>query len=77
MTLLYAGINCSPDLHTVSPLFMFGCVSALTDATIARGSISLALDIIMFILPLPVIAQLNMPLRRKIGLGFVFATGLV
>lgn len=78
-TLLYAGISCSPDLpqHVVAPPFLFSCVTALTDATIARGSLSLAMDVIMFVLPIPVITRLNMPLRRKIGLVFVFMTGLL
>ncbi|KAJ5869781.1 hypothetical protein N7455_004722 [Penicillium solitum] len=77
ITLLYAGISCSPDLHEPTPPFLFSCISALTDATIARGSISLAIDVIAFILPIPVIVNLNMPLRRKIGVAFAFATGLL
>lgn len=77
MTLLYAGISCSPDLHQPTPPFLFTCVAALTNATIARGSISLAIDVIVFILPIPIIVNLKMPLRRKIGVGLAFATGLL
>ena len=77
ITLLYAGISCSPDLHEPTPPFLLSCVSALTDATIARGSISLAIDVIAFIIPIPIIVNLNMPLRRKIGVAFAFATGLL
>ncbi|KAJ5456701.1 hypothetical protein N7530_011975 [Penicillium desertorum] len=77
ITLLYAGISCSPDLHEPTPPFLFSCVGALTNATIARGSISLAVDVIVFVVPIPVIVDLKMPLRRKIGVAFVFATGLL
>jgi hypothetical protein len=76
-TLLYAGISCSPDLHEPTPPFLFSCVAALTDATIARGSISLAIDVAVFIIPIPVIVNLKMPLRRKIGVAFAFGTGLL
>ncbi|KAJ6139648.1 hypothetical protein N7471_006134 [Penicillium samsonianum] len=77
ITLLYAGISCSPDLHEPTPPFLFSCVGALTNATIARGSISLAIDVIAFVVPIPIIVNLKMPLRRKIGVAFVFATGLL
>lgn len=77
VTLLYAGISCSPDLHQPTPPFLFACVGALTNATIARGSLSLAIDVIVFILPIPIIVNLKMPLRRKIGVALAFATGLL
>lgn len=77
VTLLYASITCSPDLHTPTPPFLFACVTAVTNATIARGSLSLAVDIVIFILPISIIVNLKMPARRKIGLAIVFATGLL
>lgn len=49
----------------------------LTNATITRGSLSLAVDVIMFALPIPIIANLKVPFRRKIGLGIAFTTGLL
>lgn len=77
ITLLFASISCSPSLHEPTPPFLFSCVTALTNATIARGSLSLAVDVIVFVLPIPIIVNLKMPLRRKIGLGIAFATGLL
>lgn len=77
VTLLFASISCSPGLHQPTPPFLFSCVTALTNATIARGSISLAEDVIIFVLPMPIIVSLKMPLRRKIGLGVAFATRLL
>lgn len=77
VTLLFAGISCSPDVHEPGPPFLFKCVTALTEATIARGAISLAMDVVMFVMPIPIIVKLQMPLRRKIALGLVFMTGFM
>lgn len=77
VTVLFASISCSPDVHEVGAPFLLKCVDALTGATIARGAISLAMDVIMFIIPIPVIMKLHMPLRRRIGLSLVFMTGFV
>lgn len=77
ITLLYAGISCSPDFHEQTVPFLFSCITALTDATIARGSLSLVIDVAVFILPIPVIVNLKMTLRRKIGVAFAFGTGLL
>ena len=43
----------------------------------ASVSISMALDLIIVILPLPTIWALQMPLRRKIGVSFMFSLGLL
>jgi uncharacterized BrkB/YihY/UPF0761 family membrane protein len=77
ITLLFASISCSPGLHEPTPPFLFSCVSAITNATIARGSLSLAVDVIIFVLPIPIIVNLKMPHRRKIGLCIAFATGFL
>ncbi|KAI1250341.1 hypothetical protein MGN70_007394 [Eutypa lata] len=73
---IYTGISCSPALNVVSPLYLFKCITAVTQGTITRGSVSLMMDVVLFFLPLKVIKKLHLPLRRKIGLGLVFMTGL-
>lgn len=40
-----------------------------------QGAISMVYDIVMFVLPLPIIFKLHLPLQRKVGLTAVFATG--
>lgn len=42
-----------------------------------HGAVGLAADIFIFILPLPIIYQLNLSTRRKIGLATVFLTGVL
>ncbi|KAL6806622.1 hypothetical protein GGI42DRAFT_321698 [Trichoderma sp. SZMC 28013] len=42
-----------------------------------QGSLAVVLDIAIFILPLPVLWKLNMPLRRRIALCAVFFTALM
>ena len=39
--------------------------------------IGLVFDIYLLILPLIAVAQLNMPLKRKIGTSMLFATGIL
>ena len=42
----------------------------------ASVSVSMALDLVIVALPLPTIWTLQMPLRRKIGVSFLFSLGL-
>lgn len=44
---------------------------------VACGSVVAALDVIILLLPLRIITQLQMPLRRKIGVGILLNLGLV
>lgn len=74
---IYGTVECSPELHPNTAPFLLGCIVAVDNTTMARASISLATDVAVFILPIPVIVNLNMAFRRKIGLGLAFATGLL
>jgi len=42
-----------------------------------QGSFGVVSDLFIFILPLPVIWNLQMPTRRKVGVMAIFATGLL
>lgn len=44
---------------------------------IVSGSLAVALDIYIFVLPLPTLATLNMSLKRRVQLIAVFATALM
>ncbi|KAH8722686.1 hypothetical protein GQ44DRAFT_774714 [Phaeosphaeriaceae sp. PMI808] len=44
---------------------------------LVHGAMNVAADVIMVLLPLPVIVKLQMPLSKKIALSAVFATGLL
>ncbi|CAI6043639.1 unnamed protein product [Clonostachys chloroleuca] len=75
-TATYTSVECSPQRHEETPLFLFSCITAVTNGCIARASVSMAMDVPMFVLPIPVIWKLHMPLRRKIGLAMVFVVGI-
>lgn len=61
----------------VTLAFLESCSHASSVAGISGASFALLADIIIFLLPIPVIIKLHLPLSKRIGLGLVFATGLV
>lgn len=48
-----------------------------TQVTIPVGSVGLAIDVFILILPIVGVSKLQLPLRRKIGVMAVFLTGLM
>lgn len=72
---MWTGINCSPSLHTINAMFLFKCVDATYDTTVSRNSLSLAVDLVIFVLPLPLVVKLKLSRRKKIGVSLVFLTG--
>lgn len=44
---------------------------------LVQSSVAIVLDLYIFILPLPVIAQLHIPSRKQAKLGAIFSTALV
>lgn len=43
---------------------------------VISGAVNMALDIFMLILPIPVVLQLQLPLKKKVGVLAIFMTGL-
>uniref|UniRef100_A0A8H7TV28 Rhodopsin domain-containing protein n=1 Tax=Bionectria ochroleuca TaxID=29856 RepID=A0A8H7TV28_BIOOC len=76
-TAIYPTVRCSPQLHTVSPTFLITCITSIADVTIPRGSISITIDVLLFVLPLPIIQTLKLPFRKKLGLVLVFIAGVL
>lgn len=44
---------------------------------LVHGPINVMIDLVAFYLPIPMILQLQIPLRRKLGILAIFATGLL
>lgn len=42
-----------------------------------QAAMNIAVDLAIFILPLPIIAKLQMPMAKKIAIAGIFATGLL
>ena len=41
----------------------------------AQGACSIAIDVAIFVMPIPIVWGLHMPIRRRIGVLAIFATG--
>ncbi|KXX80782.1 hypothetical protein MMYC01_203924 [Madurella mycetomatis] len=72
---MWTGAHCSPGLHTVDTLFLVSCVKSTYHTTVSRNSLSLAVDVVIFVLPLPFVVKLKLSRRKKIGVALVFLTG--
>lgn len=72
----YGGAICNPK-GTWSPEFSSKCVIAGPITSLVAGVTGLIVDLIVFILPLPVIFKLNLSLGRKIGIALLFMAGIL
>ncbi|KAI1840834.1 hypothetical protein JX266_012982 [Neoarthrinium moseri] len=72
---LWTGVHCSPGLHRQDQQFLFGCVEATFYTTVSRNSLSLVVDLVIFVLPLPLIMKLKLPRNKKLGVAVIFLTG--
>lgn len=78
---IYNAIICKVPSADDDLLTYLGYVAKCTDASSLTGSIlapiGLVADIIIFVLPIPVILKLHLSLEKRIGLIVVFLFGLV
>lgn len=54
-----------------------GCVNAAGRNGLVHGTASLALDLIAFAIPLPIVFNLHLSTNKKIGLAIVFTAGIL
>jgi hypothetical protein len=74
---IWGAVVCTPQGEIMDKRFLGSClIEALRDGVYV-GAVSIFDDIVISVLPLPVIARLQLPLRRKIALALVFFTGLL
>ncbi|KAK8001019.1 hypothetical protein PG991_013241 [Apiospora marii] len=67
---------CSPVGREISPEFIQTCTVTSSIGGLATGAVGLAVDILIFVLPLPIIAKLRLPLAKKIGVSLCFLSGI-
>ncbi|KAI3319098.1 hypothetical protein HD806DRAFT_548668 [Xylariaceae sp. AK1471] len=72
----YVGAQCNPNVHVLGPNYLAGCANAGSLAGIITSFFSTFTDAIIFILPIPVVLSLQLPLHKKIGLSIVFLNGI-
>ncbi|XXG99645.1 hypothetical protein Hte_005986 [Hypoxylon texense] len=53
------------------------CLELWDEAWVACGALSLAVDVVILLSPIPVILQLKLPVRKRLGLALVFASGIL
>ncbi|KAK4168228.1 hypothetical protein QBC43DRAFT_116120 [Cladorrhinum sp. PSN259] len=73
----YCAAYCAPDNKTVDQMFAVNCLRAIAIVCVFNGVFALVTDIIIFILPLPAVAQLTLPRKKKLGLVLIFLSGLL
>lgn len=73
---LMAFLTCRPFAKNWDPLLPGVCGSTI-DALLATSIVNLNVDLIILILPMPMIWRLQMAARRKIALTITFGLGLV
>ncbi|KAI4866585.1 hypothetical protein F4820DRAFT_416560 [Hypoxylon rubiginosum] len=71
-----AGTACSRSDEAPDPTILTKCIKTSILVGVMNGSTAVVTDIIIIILPLPIIAKLALPLHKKIGLAILFLTGI-
>lgn len=75
-SLLYVAVECSAaKVH--EPADQIRCVDSASTNGLIHGTTSLVLDVIAFIIPMPIVWNLHISKSKKIGLGVVFAAGIL
>ncbi|KAK5628868.1 hypothetical protein RRF57_004583 [Xylaria bambusicola] len=69
--------NCSLKDPHINFDAQLRCNAANTRTGIISGFTSIIVDAIIFLLPIPVIVNLNLPLSKKVVIGAVFLSGVL
>ncbi|KAK4221708.1 hypothetical protein QBC38DRAFT_448917 [Podospora fimiseda] len=73
----YCTAYCVPERKTIDGKFAHNCMESIAIICVFNGAFALVSDIIIFILPLPAIAQLTLAPKKKLGLFIIFLSGLL
>ncbi|KAI1352834.1 hypothetical protein F5Y01DRAFT_313498 [Xylaria sp. FL0043] len=63
--------------RALTPQHILNCSNASSITSVALGFVSVITDVLIFVVPLPIIFRLKMNMRKKISFMFVFATGII
>ncbi|EPE33788.1 hypothetical protein GLAREA_06801 [Glarea lozoyensis ATCC 20868] len=74
--MVYTGVACSPGNKVLDIPFILNCTTTSTKIGVTLGTTSVVADLIILVLPIPVILKLQMAGPKKIGLFIVFLTGV-
>ncbi len=68
---------CTPHSTQLSDDFITGCQTRTRMFNVFLGSFSVLADIIIIVLPLPVVFALKLLVKSRVGLAFLFLSGLL
>jgi hypothetical protein len=68
---------CDLRNQTPSPLFLLDCSNTASQVGVGLGVISVVVDVIIMVIPLPVVAKLKLPTHKKVGLAIIFTSGIL
>jgi hypothetical protein len=74
--MVYVGVACTPGSKTLDGPFILNCTTKSSRIGVTLGTTSVIADVIILLLPIPVILKLQMATPKKIGLFIVFLTGI-
>lgn len=75
--LIYTLVNCPVDASKATFVAYQSCAYSNTLTGVISGFVSVIVDAIMFILPIPIIISLNLERSKKIGLAVTFFSGIL
>ncbi|KAL8917240.1 MAG: hypothetical protein Q9208_008079 [Pyrenodesmia sp. 3 TL-2023] len=64
-----------PGEKLINALMSKGAASSVP-LSVAQGAVNVASDIYIFLLPIPGVLQLQLPLKKKVGICAIFGTGI-
>jgi hypothetical protein len=68
---------CTPHTPDLSEEFINGCQTRTRTINVYLGSVSVLSDVIILVLPMPVVFGLKLLVRSRIGLAVLFLSGLL
>lgn len=72
-----AGTLENPGNKVLDLKFWAGFLARSYGVAVANAVFNLCMDIVAFVVPLPIIYRLQLPIRKKLGLALLFMVGLV
>lgn len=67
---------CAPHARDLSDAFVRGCQARTRTINVYLGSVSVLADVVILVLPMPVVFGLKLLIRSRVGLVFLFLSGL-
>ncbi|KAK3359433.1 hypothetical protein B0T25DRAFT_98360 [Lasiosphaeria hispida] len=71
------GAICTPHGDDSTPQLLSSCAVRSNMVGFSLGFVALATDLVILVAPLPLLVNLSIPRHKKVGLLFIFMTGII